>query len=415
MIIFEIEQLVITLLLIASLVGILVKWLRMPYTVGLVVIGLLLALWGPEFHVPEALGSRQNLFTNLLPSLILGTLIPPLIFEAAFHIQARELRRELPLILTFAIPGVILTMFLVGGVVAWGSGMALPVALLLGALLAATDPVAVIALFRSLGAPPRLSLIIEGESLFNDGTAVVIFNIMLAILATGAFELTAGIREFLIVSAGGLLIGGVIGYMGSAIINRVDDYLIEISITIVTAYGSFLVAEHYHFAGVLAVVAAGLVSGNVGPRGMSPLTQQRLLEFWEFAAFLANSFVFLVIGLVIDLQDVLNNLGPILLVLVAVLLARLVVIYGFSLLFRSVTASMQHVLFWGGLRGAISLALALSLTPLKVGPDLPQLQTMAFGVVLFTMIVQGTTMETLMEKLRLIKQEPPGDPPPSLD
>lgn len=404
MIVLELEQLAILLLFVASLVGILVKRLKMPYTVGLVLVGLALAILTPRFEGLQELAIPELLSSDVIPHIILGLLVPPLVFEAAFHIQIRELLKELPLILLFAIPGVVITMFLVGGVIAWGTGMALATALVLGALLAATDPVAVIALFRSVGAPKRLSLLLEGESLFNDGTAVVVFNIMLAVAATGEFNLVEGLLEFLEVSLGGLAIGLVLGWIASQIINRVDDYLIEITLTIVAAYGSFLLAEEFHFAGVLAVVAAGLLMGNVGPRGMSAVTQSRLLDFWEYLAFLVNSIVFLVVGFVIDLNLVLENWAIILLAIGAVLVARAIVIYLFNSLISDVPVKMQHILYWGGLRGAVSLALVLSVTRADVGATLEVIQAMAFGVVLFTLLVQGTTMEYLMERLGLISK-----------
>lgn len=402
MIVLEVAELTITLLLIASLVGIAVKRLHMPYTVGLVIVGLLLAIIAPLLQLPEGITSTDSFSSGIIPNVILALLVPPLVFEAAFHIQIKDLLEELPLILVFAIPGVVVTMLLVGGVIAWGTGLAMATALVLGALLAATDPVAVIALFRSIGAPKRLSLLLEGESLFNDGTAVVVFHIVLGIAATGEINLVEGLWEFVQVALGGLLIGFVIGWVISRIINRVDDYLIEITLTIVAAYGSFLAAEQFHFAGVLAVVAAGLVMGNVGPRGMSQVTQSRLLDFWEYLAFLANSFVFLVIGLVIDLTLVAQNLAAILLAIAAVLVARALVIYIFDYFVSDVPLKMQHVLYWGGLRGAVSLALALSLTRSDVGANLELIQAMAFGVVLFTLLVQGTTMELLMKRLNVV-------------
>ena len=397
--ILDIVSLGVVALFVASLVGILVEKLRLPYTVGLVVVGLLIALFNQELF---PIFSRQGIQEFLIPQLILGILVPPLIYEAAFHIQVDELKKNLLVILAFAIPGVLLTMFMVGAVIAWGTGIALPVALVFGALIAATDPIAVVALFRSLGVPKRLQLLLEGESLFNDGTAIVVFHLMLAVVATGSFNLIDGLQEFFWVAGGGFLIGLLVSSITSFISNRIDDNMIEIALTVVSAYGSYLLAEEFHTSGVLAVVAAGLFSGNVGKKAMSATTRLSLFNFWEFTAFLANSFVFLLIGLVIDLKVLIDNWAAILLAIGTVLATRAIVIYTFSRIAKDMSKQFQHVVFWGGLRGAISLALALSLPVDILGENLEVLQAMAFGVVLFTLLVQGISMEKLIKRLKLI-------------
>jgi monovalent cation:H+ antiporter, CPA1 family len=390
------ETLVIELLLIASIVAIVVRRRQVPYTVALVVVGLLLT-------------TQSTLQVQLTPELILALFVPPLVFEAAFHLNFRELRRDLTPILILAIPGVIITMLLVGGIVAWGTGLALSSALVFGALIAATDPVAVVSIFRSLGIPKRLAVLVESESLLNDGTALVLFNLMLVVAATGEFNLVASVFDFVRVSAGGLIIGIFLGWIISRLIARIDDYLIETTLTTVLAFGSYLLAEQFHFSGVLAVVAAGLVCGNLGPQGMSPTTRIVLFNFWEYMAFLANSLVFLLIGLEVDIPSLLNDWRPIAWTIGAVILARIVVVYGLNLISgrisEPVSLRWQHVLAWGGLRGALSLALALSL-PAFFGPDRTLLQTMTFGVVLFTLLVQATTMRSLIRRLGIITRGP---------
>jgi CPA1 family monovalent cation:H+ antiporter len=390
------ETLVIELLLIASLVAIVVRRLQVPYTVALVVVGLLLTTQSP-------------LRVELTPELILALLVPPLVFEAAFHLNFNELRRSLSTILVLAVPGVVLTMLLVGGIVSFGAGLTLPVALTFGALIAATDPVAVVSIFRSLGVPKRLAVLVEGESLLNDGTAMVLFNMMLVIVATGRFNLAASILDFVRISAGGIAVGVILGWAISRLIARIDDYLIETTLTTVLAFGSYLIAEQLHFSGVLAVVAAGLINGNLGPQGMSPTTRIILFNFWEYIAFLANSLVFLLIGLEVDIPALLNSWQPIAWAIGAVILARVVVVYGLSFLSRRFTEPIslrwRHVLAWGGLRGALSLALALSL-PASFGDDRALLRTMAFGVVLFTLLVQATTMRSLIRRLGIITRSP---------
>ena len=391
--IFQVETVAIELLLIISLVAIVMQRLRLPYTVALVVVGLLFSVLQP-FQI------------ELTPELILAIFVPPLVFEAAFHLDLGELRRNLAGILVFAVPGVVLTMLLVGGMLSLLGALPLHLALVFGALIAATDPVSIIALFRTLGVPKRLAVLVEGESLFNDGTAIVVFDLMLGMALTGEASLVTGVLDFVRVAAGGIAVGIVFGYAVSWLIARVDDHLIEITLTTVVAFGSYLLAENLHASGVLAVVAAGLLNGNVGVRGMSPTTRIILNHFWEYVAFLANSLVFLLIGLDVNLPRLATAWQPILLAIVAVLLARMVVIYGLGLvanrLGEPVPRKFSHVLAWGGLRGAISLALALSL-PLTLRQDRSLLTAMTFGVVLFTLFVQGTTLRVLLRFLGILK------------
>jgi len=381
---------VIGLLLIAALVGIVTNRLRLPYTVGLVLIGLALSIRGQEqIEIP--------------PDIFLGLLVPPLIFEAAFHIKFDELRRNLGPILALAIPGVLITTFLVGGVVAWGTGFPIAIALVFGALVAATDPVAVVALFRSLGVPKRLQVLLEGESLFNDGTAIVIFNLMVVIAVSGSFDLIESLFDFVLVAGGGIVVGFILGVLISRVIGFIDDALIETALTTVLAFGAYIVAEQFHVSGVLAVVSAGLVSGNLGPKSMSPTSRILVFSFWDLAAYFANSVVFLLIGLQINLRVLVADWQVIIWAIVAVLVARAVGVYGLLRGRSGVTIRYKNVLYWGGLRGAISLALAISL-PASLGSARYEIQAMAFGVVLFTLLVQGLTMKPLVNKMKLIQR-----------
>ncbi len=386
------ETLIIELLLIVSIVALAVRRLRVPYTVALVVVGLLITFQSP-------------IEIELTPELIMALFIPPLVFEAAFHLNLTELRRNLPAILLLAVPGVILTTFIVGGMLVLGINLSLPLALVFGALIAATDPVSVVALFRTLGVPKRLSVLIEGESLFNDGTAIVLFNLMLAIVLTGKFSLADSVVDFFVISIGGILVGLLLGWLIAQLISRVDNYLIETTFTTILAFGSYLIAERLGVSGVLAVVAAGLVNGNISPQGMSPTSRIVIFNFWEYVAFLANSLVFLLLGLQINISSLLSSWQPILWAILAILVARFIIVYGLSWLGNRFSEPIpfrwQHILNWGGLRGAISLALVLSL-PAEIGPERDLLRVMAYGVVLFTLLVQSTTMSPLIRRLKII-------------
>lgn len=386
------EEIIIGLLFVAVVVGIIAHRLRVPYTIGLVMMGLLLTL-------------QTRIELSISPNLILALLVPPLVFEAAFHLNFADLRINLGPILALAVPGVILTTLIVGLIITYGTGLALPVALVFGALVSATDPVSVVALFRSMGVPKRLQVLLEGESLFNDGTAIVLFDLVLAVALAGtqSFNLVSSILDFLRVAGGGLIVGVVLGTIISQVISSIDDHLIETTLTSVLAYGAYLISEHLlGFSGVLAVVAAGLVNGNIGPRGMSPTTRIVVFNFWEYAAFVANSFIFLLIGLRIELPLLFTHWQLILWAIIAVLVARAVGVYGLSRLGADIPNKWQHVLYWGGLRGAISLALVLSL-PESLGSS-EKIQVMAFGVVLFTLVVQGMSMSPLVRRLGLIER-----------
>jgi CPA1 family monovalent cation:H+ antiporter len=387
-----VEEVIIALLLIASAVAVAARQLRLPYTVGLVLIGLALTLLNPQQ-------------IQISPQVILALLVPPLVFEAAFHIRLEDLRRDLWLIILLAVPGVILTTLMVGGLVSWSTGLALPAALVFGALIAATDPVAVVALFRRLGAPRRLQVLLEGESLFNDGTAIVMFGLMLEIAVNGHFSIANSITNFLMVAGGGILIGIASGMLILQVIGRIEDPLVETTLTTVLAFGSYLIAESLHVSGVLAVVAAGIANGNIGPRGMSATTRVVVFNFWEYAAFLANSLIFLLIGLSIDLNAIFQNWQAIGWAILAALLARAVSIYVLPIFAREISVKWKHVLYWGGLRGAITLALALSLPDTGIfATERIHLQAMAFGVVLFTLLVQGFSMDWLVKHLKLIQR-----------
>jgi CPA1 family monovalent cation:H+ antiporter len=417
--IFALEALTIVSLLVASIVAVVVRRIRIPYTVALVLVGLFVAVRGDQLVIQFIPGISLVLYEPIPglvhsvldfdPGFILAVFIPPIIFEAAFHLELDHLRSNLVPILILAVPGVLLSTLIIGGIISVALGLSLAVAVVFGALISATDPVAVVALFRDLDVSRRLSVAIEGESLFNDGIAIVVFNIAVIAAVVGSFSLAQGIAEFLWVSLGGLGIGALLAWLVSGLIFRVDDYFVEITLTAVLAYGAYVVAEEVGVSGVLAVVAAGIVAGTRGRPGMSPTTKIVLFSFWEYVAFLANSLIFLLIGISINIAQLVPLFRSIMVAVVAVLVARAIVVYGLLWLTRlggsesQVPMSWRHVFFWGGLRGAIGLALALSLSATAL-VERELLQVMAFGVVLFTLLGQGTTIQFLLKRLGLSEQ-----------
>lgn len=399
------------LLSIAAVVAVLVRrFIRLPYTVALVLAGLVLSFFPDFIGIP------------ISSDLILAILVPPLIFEASLLIGWNELKRDLAAILLLAVVGVAVSTFLVAEMVILileEDAIPFAAAVAFGALISATDPVAVVAFFRSLGVSKRLSLLVEGESLLNDGVAIVIFGLASGLIesvppgspATGFGPLTNVVLAFLEVALGGLAVGIVLGYVVSRIVLRnVDDPLIETATTVAVSFGAYVAAEQFHLSGILAVVAAGLFVGNIGTQNTSPTTQVTLDNFWEFMAFVANSLVFLFIGLRIELQQFRPNLFPIIVAVGAVLFSRAVVVYTMTWINNKVNKksmiplAYRHVMFWGGLRGAISLALALTLFEFFPARVAQELQLMTFGVVLFTLLVQGTTISALLRRLGLSRR-----------
>ncbi|NNE74554.1 MAG: Na+/H+ antiporter [Acidimicrobiales bacterium] len=406
----ETELSVVILLATAALVAVIVRRIRMPYTVALVLAGLGFAFF-PNF-----------LDLDISSDLILGLLVPPLLFEATLNLPWRKLKADLVAVLFLALIGTLVGTFIVGGLVKPLVDVPWPAALAFGALISATDPVAVIAFFKTMGVDKRLTVLVEGESLFNDAIAIVVFNIAIGVASTGdAFSLPDAIREFLVVGFGGLAVGLVMGAAVSMLLRNLDDHLIETAATLALAFGSFVVAEEFgeifgiedfHLSGILSVVAAGLVVGTMGLTATSPNTRISLENFWEILTFFVNSMVFLLIGVEINLLDLRPSLLDVAVAVAAVLVGRFLVVYGIGFVHqflqpeRAIPKSYRHVQMWGGLRGAISLALALTITASDVGSESTAevLRLMTFGVVLFTLLVQGTTMAALINRLGLSRR-----------
>jgi monovalent cation:H+ antiporter, CPA1 family len=387
------------LLLVAAVVAMLARRLRVPYSIGLVVAGISLALlpFAPK--------------VELTKDLIFTVFLPPLIFEAAFYLHWAEVRRDLPVILVLASMGVVLSAAATALGMHLVTGWQWSNALVFGVLVAATDPVSVIATFKEAGVTGRLRLLVEAESLFNDGTAAVAFSIVVA-LAMGKhltpFDLGA---TLLLTVGGGILCGAVVAGVLLLIAGRTDDHLVEITFTTVAAYGSFLLAEHFHLSGVLATLTAGLMLGSIGSPGpISAKGREALEAFWEYAAFAANSFVFLLIGMHEAHQNFAAVWVSALTAVALVILGRALAIYPACFLFSwsalRVSSGQQHVLFWGGLRGALALALALGLPPELARRE--DIITITFAVVAFSLFVQGLTMKPLLRRTGELPVSRPG-------
>src|SRR6476646_8956689 len=336
------------LLLAACLIAMVTRRLGLPYIVGLVIGGFLIALFP---NSPELPLSRE---------LIFNVLLPPLVFEAALQLNWRRFRDELALTLTLAFLGVAIAGAVVAAGMHYWAGWSWIGAALFGALIAATDPVSVIAAFREMKAEKRLSMVVESESLLNDGAAAAGFAVLLAIASGGSARPIASTIAFLWATGGGVLTG-----LAILIAGRTNDHFIEITLTTVVAYSSFLLAEHFHASGIIAALTAGLTIGRFSKKVFADEEGPLVWSIWEYIAFLANSLIFILIGMNEANQPLGEFVSLVALGAIAlVLLGRAISIYPLAYLFsRSrwrLPMPYQHILFWGGLRGALALALALA-------------------------------------------------------
>jgi len=389
------------LLIAAAIIAMLAKRLRIPYTVSLVLGGLLLGVIQLPILSPLQPGHRPDWLT---PDVILILFLPALVFEGSVKLDVRELLRNSVPLLLLANAGVLLAALVTGYLVHWLIGLPLLIALLFGCIISATDPISVLAIFKDLRVDKRLSLIMEGESLLNDGTAVVLFGILFGAIVAEKLTVPKGIEQYFLAVAGGAVLGSALGYLASRITGTVDDPQIEITLTTILAYGSYLLAFHLHLSGVIATASAGLMLGNFGAkRGMSAGTRTAMQSFWEYISFVMNSLVFLLIGLEIHVRELLQNWASVVLAVGAVFLGRALAVYLLVPLSNrfaeKIPLRWQHVAVWGGLRGALALALALSLT--TAFPYREQILNLTFGVVIFSILVQGLTIKPLVRILKL--------------
>ncbi|RJS98619.1 sodium:proton antiporter [Halococcus sp. IIIV-5B] len=404
----EVDLLVVFML--AAGVGVFVaKVGRFPYTIALLIGGFAVSGIQAVFGV-------QLFDIELSHDLILLVLLPPLLFEGAATTDLESFRANIGPILALAVPGVILSVIVLGLVGQYAFGFPLLVSLLFAAMILPTDPVSVLALFDELGAPERLSTLVEGESLLNDGVGVVIFSALLALTEeslrtnTPASELLSLSRlastafEIALSSVGGVVVGLVAGYAVYRVMVNLDEHMTEIVLTLILTYGSFLLAEHYlHVSGVIATVVAGLFIGNRGVEyAMSPQTKLSIFNTLETAAFIVNTFIFVAIGATTPVRQLAEFAVPIVVAIPLVLLARVVAVYPLTAITNRFTPNgvprnYQHVMVWGGLHGSIPVALVLGL-PSGFPPG-NELRAMVFGVVAFSLVVQGLTMSRLLDRL----------------
>lgn len=400
---------IVLMLLVASAVAMATRKLRVPYTVALVVTGLVLSVVRSTFYPDVDVG------IHLTKELLFVALLPVLIFEAAFHLELKEFLNNWRAILTLAVPGLVFGIALCGGLFYAGArALELPLsfggALLVATILAATDPVGVISLLRATSAPRRLAVLMEGESLLNDGVAVVAFTVVLVALGLDPHHAHVTVPWLIKFMSweilGALFIGGGVGLLMAWLTTRVDDHLIEITLSTIAAFGSFLAAERAHASGVIACLVAGMLAGNFGAKvGMSASTRVAVISFWEYAAFVANSITFLLIGMDIDPGKLLEAWPAILIVWGAMLASRgLFVSATLPWLGRfegAMPKGFGTVIAWGGVRGGIAMVLALSIPRELEARELAV--SCIFGASLLTILVQSTTMGTLLRRLGLAK------------
>lgn len=411
---------ILLLLLVGCLVALVARRFQLPYTLALVVAGIVLGFVEIEelevFHL-----TSEVLFTFLLPALL---------FEAAFHLDFEDFKKNAVPILSLALGGIAVSAGLTG-VLLWAAliptGLAPAVSLavisLFAVVIAATDPISVLALFKSLGVQRRLYLLVEGESLLNDGVAVVLFVIVAAVfgvhvghgahveLHTTLDIVRYGLTTFVLMSGGGVLVGAATGLLLSTLMRQFDDHLVEITLTTVVAFGSFLLAEELGCSGVLSTVTAGVVTGSFGAKfGMSTRTRLAVEDFWEYAAFVANTIVFLLVGLVLHIEDLVADVGLVLVAFLATVLARAAAVYGTWPTLRGLGQdlpwSWSHVLVWGGLRGSLSMVLVLGIDPSFAGRE--TLIHLVFGTVAASLFLQGLTVGPLLSRLGLSKGQDTG-------
>lgn len=392
----ELVRISIILLLVATIVALLSRRVGIPYVTGLVLAGLPFT----------ELMSRP---IGLDPSLVLNLFLPILIFDAGINTDVSRLRSTFKPIALLAGPGAILSSAIIAVLLKFGLGLGWIPAAFMGVILANTDTVSMIAVFKEIPVPSRLSTIVEGETLFNDAAALVGFNLISQVYSTGSLTFQDGIQQLLFISIGGSIVGLVLGYLTIPVFARLDDPLNSLLLTVAVALGTFQAGQFLGVSGAVAVVVAGLIFGNLGlSRQTTASSRITLLSFWEYASFTVNTFIFLLIGVEINLLTFWQTLPAVLLAVLAYQVGRVLTVYPLLAIVRwfdrPIPLRWQHLLFFGNIKGSLSMALALSLPPTLPGRDI--LITLVFGSVLVSLVGQGLSLPWVVKRLKLSTVSP---------
>lgn len=386
----------IVLLLVATAVALITRRLKIPYVVGLVLAGLAIT----KESLPEAVGLNPNVVLNLF--------LPILIFEAAINTDISRLRTTIKPIALLAGPGVVLATAITATFLKFSLNLAWITAGAVGVILTITDTVSVIVAFRSVTIPARLATIVEGESLFNDGIALVLLSVIASIHIEGSFQIGQTLQEMVIAFGGGGLLGLGLGYLCVGLFQQIDDDLSNILLTVAVSLGTFQLGQSLGVSSAIAVVIAGLVIGNFGFWQTSASIKVTLLNFWEYAGFGVNTFIFLLVGIEVDPRILLAKIPTTLLAILAYQIGRIFSTYSLLSLLRFFDRPLpwrwQHVLILGNVKGSLSMALALSL-PVTL-PGRSQMIALIFSTVLVSLIVQGLSLPWLVKRLQLSQASP---------
>lgn len=392
-------SLFVAILVVACSVGIALKWIRMPYSIGLVIAGLVI---GECSFLPVV---------RMDPHIVLFVLLPPLLFTAAYNLDLDKLKLVWKPVLLLGTVGVLISTIVIGTMLQYALGLNSLVGLLIGAILATTDPVAVVSIFQKLKVDEKIIYLMEGESLINDGIAVALFLALETALISG-FPLSQALQQaalnFVTVALGGLALGVAIGYVVSKLQRLYEDHLLQIALTIVVAYGAFIVAELMHVSAIIAVVAASIVFGHMAKNELvSPTTLYSTRVFWDSISFIANSCIFILVGMELSNPNFYQFRYFILATLLISIVARMILSYIVAPLantkYFAITWPIRHLLFFGALRGALSMAMALSI-PLEV-ESRELIITVTYSVVLISLVAQGLSLEKLSHVFKLIPEE----------
>jgi CPA1 family monovalent cation:H+ antiporter len=376
---------VIAVLGVALIVGVAAERLRIPYIVALLIVTLPLSPFQSDEHFAEA---------------FLIVLLPTLIFEAAWNFNVAELLRTWRAVTFMAVPGVLVTVVAIGGGLALSGRLPLVPALLLGAIVAPTDPIAVIATFRRLKVPPDLAVIVEGEALFNDGVAVVLYAALaLAVGGGTAIQPLALTGSVVAVAAGGAAIGIAAAGVASLVVRWTIDRDLHVIGSLLVAYGAYIGAEAVHVSGIFAALLGGIAYRWFERRGNDDAIVEHVDTFWSIAAFFANTVVFMLVGARIEVWRIVQHPLLIVMTLVLVIASRVAVVYGVLPFLGVPQRAWQHVVALSGIRGGISLALALSLP--HALPFRDEIVDAVYGVVAITILTQGLLLAPVMRRLSL--------------